>query len=294
MNDVLILISPHGLDDSTARTARDALHDAGIAADAPEWLAPGEACEIPVASPAGADDAVRAALGARPIDIVCLPRAGRRKRLLLADMDSTIVEGESLDELAAHAGVKDQVAALTAQAMNARVPYDESLRRRVALLAGLPVIAIDAVIAALVPTPGARTLLATMRAHGARTVLVTSGFAQFSAAVAARIGFDEQVSNHLDIADGKLTGRVREPILNREGKTATLRRAAAEQGLTLADALAVGDGANDLGMIEAAGLGVAFRAKPVVAARARAQIRHADLTAVLYLQGYKKTEFVAA
>lgn len=294
MNDVLILIGPHGLDDSTARAARDAIHAAGIAADAPDWLSPGEACEIPIASLTGAEDAVRAALGARPIDIACLPRAGRRKRLLLADMDSTIVEGESLDELAAHAGVKDQVAALTAQAMNAHVPYDESLRRRVALLAGLPVIAMDAVIAALVPTPGARTLLATMRAHGAHTVLVTSGFAQFSAAVATRIGFDEHISNHLEIADGRLTGRVREPILNREGKTAALHRAAACRGLRLDDALAVGDGANDLGMIEAAGLGVAFRAKPIVAAGARARIRHADLSALLYLQGYKKSEFALA
>ena len=294
MNHVLILIGPRGLDDSTARAAGDALHAAGIAADAPDWLAPGEACEIPIAGTTGAEDAVRAALGQHPIDIACLPRAGRAKRLLVADMDSTIVQGESLDELAAHAGVKDRVAALTAQAMNAEVPYDESLRRRVALLAGLPARTMARVIDALEPTPGAATLIATMRARGAHTVLVTSGFAEFSAAVAARLGFDAHVSNHLEIADGALTGRVREPILNREGKTAALCRTAAEHGIALADALAVGDGANDLGMIEAAGLGVAFRAKPVVAARARVRVEHADLRALLYLQGYRSAEFVAA
>ncbi|MBM3541888.1 MAG: HAD-IB family phosphatase, partial [Alphaproteobacteria bacterium] len=169
-----------------------------------------------------------------------------------------------------------------------------SLHRRVALLAGLPARAMAHVIDALEPTPGAATLIATMRAQGAHTVLVTSGFAEFSAAVAARLGFDAHVSNHLEIADGALTGRVREPILNWEGKTATLHRTAAERGIALADALAVGDGANDLGMIEAAGLGVAFRAKPVVATRARVRVEHADLRALLYLQGYRSSEFVAA
>lgn len=294
MNDVLILIGPRRVDDSTVGRVRAALAASGIGTGAPDWLAPGEACEMALARADGAEDVARAALAGCMVDVACLPRAGRAKRILVADMDSTIVLGESLDELAAHAGVKDQVAALTAQAMNAQVPYDESLRRRVALLAGLPARAMARVIEALEPTPGAATLIATMRAHGAHTVLVTSGFREFSAAIAQRLGFDAHVSNHLEIVDGVLTGRVCEPILNREGKTATLRRVAAERGVELADALAVGDGANDLGMIEAAGLGVAFRAKPVVTARAKARVEHADLRALLYLQGYRTSAFVEA
>ena len=288
---LILAAAPGALDDSTVHALSRALQVAGIVADAPAWLAPGESCEFPVTQERGVEATVRAALGARPIDVAVLARADRRKRILVADMDSTIVRGESLDELAAHAGVKDRVAALTARAMNAEVPYGDSLRQRVALLAGLSATAIGTVRDGLELMPGAKALVATMRADGAHAVLVTSGFAEFSSAVRARAGFDADVSNTLEIADGKLTGRVREPILDRAGKTAAMRAAAAGLGLSAADVLAVGDGANDLGMILGAGLGVAFHAKPAVAARARVRVEHADLTALLYFQGYRKSEF---
>ncbi|MFN0042953.1 MAG: phosphoserine phosphatase SerB [Alphaproteobacteria bacterium] len=288
---LILAAAPGALDDSTVHALSRALQGAGIGAGAPNWLAPGEACEFPVAQERDVEAATRAVLGARPIDVAVMARADRRKRILVADMDSTVVQGESLDELAAHAGVKDKVAALTARAMNAELPYGESLRRRVALLAGLSTTAIGTVLDRLELTPGAKILAATMRANGAHAVLVTSGFAEFSSAVRVRAGFDADISNALEIADGKLTGRVREPILDRDGKAAAMRAIAARLGRSTADVLAVGDGANDLGMILEAGLGVAFHAKPTVAAQARVRVEHADLTALLYIQGYRKSEF---
>ena len=292
MDFVLILAAaPGALNDSTVHDLSRALQGAGVVAGAPDWLAPSESCEFPVAQERDVEAIARAALGARPIDVAVLARADRRKRILVADMDSTVVRGESLDELAARAGVKGRVAVLTARAMNAEIPYAESLRQRVALLAGLSATAIRTVLDRLELMPGATVLTATMRADGAHAVLVTSGFAEFSSAVRARAGFDADVSNVLEIADGKLTGRVREPILDRDGKAAAMHAAAARLGLSAADVLAVGDGANDLGMILEAGLGVAFRAKPAIAARARARVEHADLTALLYFQGYRKSEF---
>ncbi len=206
-------------------------------------------------------------------------------------MDSTIVEGETLDELADFVGLKDKVAAITRRAMNGEIEYRQSLRERVGLLKGLSAEALDKTLARTRLNPGAKTLAATMRAHGAHTLLVSSGFRFFTSRVRAWAGFDADVGNDLEIAEGKLTGRVAEPILDKEVKRRTLIETAARLGLALEQTIAVGDGANDLPMIQAAGLGVAFHAKPAVDAAAPVRIRRADLTALLYLQGYPQAAF---
>ena len=236
---------------------------------------------------------MRARLGTISIDLAAQSAARRRKRLFVADMDSTMITGESLDELAAYAGKKDEVAALTARAMNGEIDYRSSLRARVAMLKGLKVSDMAEVAARIEATPGARTLVQTMRAHGTHTILVTSGFRYFSSRVRDALGFHGDISNDLDMDGDSLAGTVKEPILNRDGKREALERAAKEHDIPLDAALAVGDGANDLDMLARAGLGVAFRAKPVVAAAARARVDHADLTALLYLQGYRRDEFAA-
>ncbi len=296
MTSVLTLIAGingPALDHSIVEQARAALADCGADAGAPDWLAPAAACDISFtgATDDAAQATVRTRLGALSIDLAAQSAGGRRKRLFVADMDSTMITGESLDELAAYAGKKDEVAALTARAMNGEIDYRGSLRARVAMLKGLKLSAMEDVAARIEPTSGARTLVQTMRAHGAHTLLVTSGFRFFSSRVRDALGFDGDVSNELEMDGDSLTGVVREPILNRDGKREALERVAAERGIPLEAALAVGDGANDLDMLARAGLGVAFRAKPVVAAAARARIDHADLTALLYLQGYRRDEF---
>ena len=221
-------------------------------------------------------------------------RTGRRKRLLIADMDSTIVTGETLDELAAYAGVGNQVAAITRASMNGELDFAQALRARVAMLRGLPLDALDSTWDGVCLTPGARSLVATMRAHGAVTALVSGGFTFFTSRVAAVCGFDLHRANTL-LDDGTtLLGTVGEPILDRDAKLATLRELATAHGLSPADTLAVGDGANDLAMIREAGLGVAYHAKPVVAAEAQARINHADLRAVLFMQGYRAAEILEA
>jgi phosphoserine phosphatase len=262
------------------------------------WLDPGVAVDIEFIPQGPADqrqlsDHLRAALAAAPLDLAVQPLAQRRKKLLLADMDSTMIGQECIDELADMVGLKDHVSAITERAMRGEIAFEPALRERVALLKGLPLSVIDEVIANRITLMrGARALIGTMRAHGAHTVLVSGGFSLFTRSVAGLIGFDENHANTLLIEDGKLTGTVDEPILGREAKLDTLLEVARYLNLPLAETIAVGDGANDLAMIGRAGLGVAYRAKPAVAAAAHVRIDHGDLTALLYLQGYRRAEFV--
>ena len=238
--------------------------------------------------------AVKAAVGDRPVDFAVQPTENRRKRLLIADMDSTIINVECLDELADFAGVKAQVSEITERAMRGELAFEGALRERVGMLKGLSVDALQACYDDRVKlNPGARILVTTMAAHGARCALVSGGFTFFTSRVAQVAGFHLNRANTLNEAGGQLTGTVGDPILGKEAKLAALREETAALGLTPADALAVGDGANDLAMIEVAGLGVAYRAKPIVAAQAHAKVDHADLTALLYFQGYKAAEFVS-
>jgi phosphoserine phosphatase len=263
-----------------------------IRGDAAAILSEGEAAAIPSATSPDMS-MVRAALDGAAIDAICTPDDARRKSLLVADMDSTIVTGETLDELADFAGLKRRIAAITARAMNGELDFKTALRERVGMLQGLPVTALEQTWRRVQLTPGARELVATMRAHGAYAVLVSGGFTFFTSRVAALCGFDLHRSNAL-LDDGTaLTGRVAEPILDRDSKLATLTQLAAERGLPMAATLAVGDGANDLDMLRAAGLGVAYRAKPIVAAAAQARVDHADLRALLFAQGYRADEIVA-
>lgn len=297
MKSVLVLIAPsedEPLDGAIVSAVRDFLNGQGGAPGEPRWLSPRRACEIPFSGLVlqQAATVARAALEGRRLDFAALPAEERRKRLLVADMDSTIVAGEMLDELADFAGLKERVAAITARAMNGEIEYRQSLRERVALLKGLGADALDKTFARVRLNPGATALVATMRANGAHTLLVSGGFRFFTGRVRALAGFDADVGNEVEIADGKLTGRVVEPILDKDAKRQTLLDAAARLGITREATLAVGDGANDLPMIRAAGLGVAFHPKPAVAAEAPVAVRHADLTALLYLQGYADEAFV--
>lgn len=297
MKSVLVLIAPsegEPLKDAIVAAVRASLKEQGAVSEATHWLSIGRACEIPFSGSARprAERAAKAVLGDRRLDVAVLPAEGRRKKLLVADMDSTIVAGEMLDELADFAGLKEQVAAITARAMNGEIEYRESLRARVTLLKGLGTDTLEKTFARARLNPGATTLVATMRAHGAYTFLVSSGFRYFTARVRALAGFDADLGNDLEIADAKLTGRVVEPILDKEVKRQTLLDAAGRLGIALSETLAVGDGANDLPMIREAGLGVAFHPKPMVATEAPAVIRYADLTALLYLQGYADDAFV--
>jgi phosphoserine phosphatase len=253
------------------------------------------ASEIPFSLPAGSAtralaDTLRAALGA--IDIVIQPAADRKKRLFVADMDSTMIEQECVDELAAFVGLKEHVAKITERAMRGEIEFPPALRERVALLKDLPATVVDDVLQKHIRLmPGGRALVMTMKKHGAYTCLVSGGFTLFTGKIAAKIGFDEHRGNRLVVEGGKLAGKVEEPILGSEAKLAVLKELAAKLKIELKDTLAVGDGANDLPMLRAAGLGVAYRAKPAVAAGAAAKIEHGDLTALLYLQGYRREEF---
>ena len=297
MTQVATLIADPALpmpDDAPWQAARNL-----PAARAPVWLDPGFALDIPFSSPSESDRrvvaaALRVALGGARIDVVVQQAAGRRKRMLLADMDSTMIGEECVDELAELIGQKTRVAAITERAMRGEVEFASALRERVALLAGLPASAVDEVMAKRITlTPGGRTLVQTMRRHGAYTCLVSGGFTVFTARIAALIGFDENRGNRLVISDdGRFAGTVAEPVLGRDAKLETLIELRRKLGLARTDTLVVGDGANDLKMIGDAGLGVAFRAKPLVAAAAAARIDYGDLTALLYVQGYRREEFV--
>jgi phosphoserine phosphatase len=258
-----------------------------------EWVEPERACDLllgPV--PGGARTALEGLLPG--VDVVVQPREGRRRRLLVADMDSTMITVECIDELADYAGMKAEVAAVTERAMRGELDFEGALDARVALLKGLDAVMIDRCHEERVRlTPGARTLVRTMRARGAYCLLVSGGFSLFAGRVAAAIGFDAVRSNDLHVADGVITGTVGRPILGAEGKRLTLLETAEARGIPLAEALAVGDGANDIPMLKAAGLGIAYHAKPAAAAAADARIESNDLGAILFAQGYKMSEWAA-
>ena len=281
------------LDSTVLDGARAILPSAGPA----QWLFDEVAADIPFGD--GHEDIgaiaqrLREAREDLPIDIVVQPQAARRKKLFLADMDSTMIGQECIDELADFVGLKAHVAAITDRAMRGEIEFESALRERVALLKGLSVDVVDKVIQERITlTPGGRELVATMRAHGAWTCLISGGFTLFTQAIAAKIGFQENRGNQLIVRDDKLTGEVQEPIVGRATKLGTLIELREAADLDNIDTLVVGDGANDLGMIQEAGLGVAFHAKPAVATAAAARIDYGDLTALLYAQGYRREEFV--
>lgn len=277
---------------SLAEKAADQVQAAGL-----YWLADGIACDIALRDGSdvqAARDTILAVIGNEPIDLAVQEAETRRKKLLIADMDSTMIGQECIDELAAEVGLKDKVATITARAMNGEIAFEPALRERVALLKGLPVSVIDDVIEKRITlTPGGRELIATMKAKGYYTALVSGGFTVFTSRIAATLGFDENRANLLIDADGKLTGAVAEPILGKQAKVDALIDICERLGISPEEAMAVGDGANDLGMLHLSGAGVALHAKPAVAAEAKIRIDHGDLTALLYLQGYRKSDFVS-
>ncbi len=259
---------------------------------ATRWLAPGEAAEFVLPAPPGNFRAIWQELQELGVDLNVQSAEGRRKALLIADMDSTMIQQECIDELADEAGVGARVAEITARAMNGELDFEGALKERVGLLKGLNSAVIDTVLSKRITLmPGAGALLATMKAHGAHAVLVSGGFTVFAGRVAAQLGFDEYRANVLLVQDGHLTGKVAMPILGRDAKVRTLQETTARLGITPEQAVAVGDGANDLGMLQMAGMGVALHAKPAVAAQCDLRINHGDLSALLYLQGYRREEF---
>ena len=272
---------------------RASMDEAKCVSSSPSWLAPNVACDIEFEGNdvASLQSTIVNKVSEFEIDVVIQPLQNRRKDLLLADMDSTIVTGETLDELAGVAGLKDQVATITERAMRGDLDFKEALRERVKMLKGLPASALEQTLKTTELTSGARQLIQTMRANGAYTVLVSGGFKFFTSAIGKKVGFHEDRSNEMILEKGVLTGDVAEPILDRDAKLKSLQSISADRKIPVEKTMATGDGANDLPMILAAGLGVAFRAKPVVEEKAPAAIRYGDLTALLYLQGYQREEF---
>jgi phosphoserine phosphatase len=269
----------------------------------PDWLAEGEACDLPIDVAGAAQEGrvqeivgtARDALGGSAIDIACLPATGRRKRLLLSDMDSTVIDQECIDELGALAGIGTEISAITIQVIRGDISFADALKQRVALLRGHESELLEQAYQTRITLKlGARTLVQTMRANGAHCVLVSGGFTYFTERIATRLGFHEHMGNELLFEDGLISGKVRDPVLGRDAKRVALDRLCRDRGLECRDVLAVGDGANDIEMLLAAGLGVAFHAGPAVRKAARACVDRADLTALLYLQGYRKSEFVTA
>jgi phosphoserine phosphatase len=283
--------SDRALSPATAEVAMLALGASSV-----DWLCEATACDIALPDSMKqleAETILGAVLSGLPLDHAVQQSASRRKRALIADMDSTMIDQECIDELAAEAGFRHEVSAITARAMNGEIAFEPALRERVALLKDLPVTVIERVIAERITlAPGGRELVATVRASGGYALLVSGGFTRFAEPIGRRLGFDEVSANVLCEDGNVLKGTVREPILGRQAKVEALQRVAAERDLSPADFIAVGDGANDLDMLAVAGTGVALHAKPAVAAEARIRINHGDLTALLYLQGYRQPEFV--
>ncbi|WP_341703397.1 phosphoserine phosphatase SerB [Ferrovibrio sp.] len=297
MQNILTLITdPRNalLTPRVTNAVRDALALARGKVGPADWLDPGIACDIPFDNVAPAE-AVKAAAGAlrgMPVDILVLNPENRRKQVLVADMESTIIRNEMLDELAFEAEIGEQVAEITRRAMNGELDFHDAIRERVGLLKGQPASLLEKVAEKIRLMPGAASLVRSLKEAGVYCALVSGGFDIYTARIAEQLGFDEHQANHLDIADGTIAGTVREPVLGREAKLEALRRVATQKGITPADCLAVGDGANDLAMLGEAGLGVAFHAKPKVQEAAKFNIRHGDLTALLYAQGYRRDEIV--
>ena len=283
------------LEEAHLRIAAQALDEAGRS----EWLAKGVAADIFFAGDDHLDRrgvalAAKLLLGDLPVDIVVQPAQGRRKKLLIADMDSTMIGQECIDELADFVGLKEKVSGITERAMRGEIAFEPALRERVGLLKGLEATIIDTIITERITlTPGGRALVQTMRRNGGQAWLVSGGFTLFTAQIATMLGFDVNRANILNIEDGRLAGTVAEPILGKEAKRVSLHEAAAKMGIALAETMAVGDGANDLAMLGDAGIGVAYHAKPQVAAMADASVTHGDLTALLYMQGYRREDFAA-
>jgi phosphoserine phosphatase len=287
-NTLVLLSNPARptLDSGIVQAAVEILRASGATVGAPDWLAPEVACDIPFEGPA------LPSLGMTGIDAVFVAAEGRRKRLLVADMESTMIDNEMLDELADFLGLREKISAITARAMNGEIDFAGALKERVGLLKGLPLAKLDEATKRIRYTPGGATLVATMKQHGAYCALVSGGFTHFTKLVAGRLGFNFDSANVLTHDGAALAGTVEMPILGKEAKLEALRHLSASRGIATADAVAVGDGANDLPMLEEAGLGVAFHAKPAVAAQVRARLDHCDLTGLLYLQGYRRSEFV--
>lgn len=261
----------------------------------PVWLCPGEAADF-ILPEAMTQEQLRGKIatvtGGLPLDCILQPVAQRRRQVLLADMDSTMIDQECIDELAAEIGLKEKVAAITARAMNGEIEFEPALRERVALLAGIEEAIIDTIIDKRITlASGGATLIATMKHHGGYCVLVSGGFTVFTSRIAAMLGFDENHANILEVEAGRLTGKVREPILGKLAKVETLDAVTRQRGLDAQSVIAVGDGANDLDMLQAAGTGIALHAKPSVAAAAPHRVDHGDLTALLYAQGYRREQF---
>ncbi len=287
MDSLLILIAAPG-SRAIGSDVLSRLHDAG--GRNPQWLSDGEALEVPVFEQL---PRFRAEIARLPIDANVVPAENRRKRLLIADMDSTMIQQECIDELGVVAGVGERIKDITIRAMRGELDFEGALKERVGLLRGLEESVIGQIVRERITyMPGGRTLIATMKAAGAHTALVSGGFTPFTSRVAAELGFDENQANDLIIRDGRLTGEVGVPILGQQAKVDALRRIASRLGVSPEHAVAVGDGANDIPMLLEAGMGVALHAKPKVREQARIAIDHADLTALLYLQGYKASEFV--
>lgn len=296
MDKVLTLIGEKGrLDETRISEVIATLAGMGAMIDPPDWLSYRTAADLPFVGIECADarDLAYEALGDIAVDAVAQPSKDRCKKLLVADMESTIIENEMLDELADEAGIRDQIADITARAMNGELDFEGAIKERVGLLAGLEETALTLTASRMRITDGARELVATMRANGAYCALVSGGFENYTADIRTRLGFDFDQANKLKLADGKLTGEIFEPILGRDAKEARLRALCDEKAIPIEASITVGDGANDLAMLAAAGIGVAFRAKPVVAREAAARIDHGDLTALLYIQGYREEDFVS-